>query len=220
MIRTSAAEPDTIQKHFDIFFDCTTELDGDIFLASTDADAQEEREMRRKLAATQGVYMRDGSSPSVLHRLSPCEQRHFKQYQGAFDSVKPGEPFISHLSQNLDARRRCGRTLRAQCTSSLHYSYSQDRLFSARAARRAHGWPVQGSKAHDLYGECLPHDLESAGISLSRQQLLLGQGMHLGEVGAGFLHVMSHVLRRDVVMAMMPVPRRIAVADVRGLDEA
>jgi hypothetical protein len=213
------SEPDAIQRHFDSIFDCTTVLDGDIFLGSTEADVQEEKEMRYKLAASQGVYTRDGSVPAARHCLSRCERRHFDQYGVLFGDTKPGEAFIADLSQNLDARRRYGPRLRAYCTSSVNYSYSQDKFFSQRAARRAHGWPAPGSQAHDLYGECLPHDWDKTSISFSQSQLVIGQGMQLGEVGAVFLYILAHTLRRDLVVTMIPVPRPVAAAHAEGFEE-
>ena len=58
----------------------------------------------------------------------------------------------------------------------------------------------------DKYKGCM---LFNGSLSRNEEQLMMGNSMHLSQVGSLFIYKMSFSLRRDIAMSLIPVPRPV-----------
>jgi hypothetical protein len=195
-----------IQKHFEHFVRRTVEVDADVFL--TPESSMLEEKFRAELARGQGNFAVDGACLPVQACVTPLTYQRLAAYTQKYMEMTPKPAcFVADLSQNADHRSRCGSILPAACVSSTFYSVTKDRLFTPSDMLIAHGWPLNsGSEFFDL----MPFDRSK--LSTAQERLLLGNSMHLAQVGAVFLYITSHLLRREVAMSMCPIPCTTAAA--------
>ena len=66
----------------------------------------------------------------------------------------------------------------------------------------AHGWPLSPDSG---FADLLP--FERSKIPAAHERLLMGNSMHLAQVGAVFLYISSHILRREDALRLCPIPR-------------
>lgn len=204
-----------IQKHFESFFRRTVEVDADVFLA-TASSTLEEKNFRAELAKGQGNFAPEGGCLPVQACMTPAAFKRLAAHQQKYAEMaqKPA-CFVADLSRNCDSRSRCGSILPAACASSVFFSLTKDRFFTPSDMLIAHGWPVNSESE---FADLMPFDRSK--LSTCQERMLLGNSMHLAQVGAVFLYVTSHVLRREVAMAMCPIPWTTAEAAAALRDSA
>jgi hypothetical protein len=189
--------PLDVQAHFNSFFLRTVETTGDIFLVSSTAELEMAMD---EMAKAQGNYRRTDEAVDLRTSLTPCGHKRWAGFQQDF-KLKGSPWYIGDISQNSEKRKRSGQILPAICTTSVFYSFSKDRLFLPKDVMRSQGWPAPDGA---VYGSCLPFDRSS--LKLSEERALMGNGMHLAQVGMFFLYIVSHTMKREVALTLWPMP--------------
>ena len=190
-------EPHQIRAHFDAFFKRTVETTGDSFLVSADQDLQK---CMSDMATVQGNYRRSGQDLDLKACLTPLAYRRFECYQKEFRAKGDRRCYISDISQNMSQMNRSGEVLPAMRCSSLFYSFTKDRLLLPKDILRSQGWPAED---HKVYGPCLPFSRSS--LSQHEERILMGNGMHLAQVGMVFLYIVSNIMKREVAKDLWPI---------------
>ena len=97
-------------------------------------------------------------------------------------------------------RGRCGSIFPAAATSSRFYSFSSKKFFCTDDVLTSQGWP---STNDSVYGDTLPYDCST--FKSCEERKLVGNGMHLSQVGMVFLYIMSFLMRKQDALSMVPI---------------
>ncbi|CAK0864416.1 unnamed protein product [Prorocentrum cordatum] len=111
----------------------------DAYLVSS---ADEEKAHCNALAAKRGLYPRPGHTVPLGACLSECYLKHAQLLKKVHLVSWKHSCFAADISQNPKYCVRGGDALPAATTSSLFFSFSQDRFFTPKDLACAHGWPV------------------------------------------------------------------------------
>ena len=182
------------------------ETDADVFLVSAE---EAHREFLQEIAKKQGNYVRSASEvPEVQKCVSAGTFERWKVFEKEYKArvAENGGPvtYVADISQNKEFRARRGSVLPAATTSSDFYSFSAQRFFLPEDLRASQGWP---SNECPEYGDLLP--FEHKALSTNEQRLLMGNGMHLSQVGSIMTYLMSNLMTKSDALALWPIPRPI-----------
>lgn len=194
--------PADVQRHFSSFFSKTVVANADVFLVSTE---EEHNEFMKQLARDRGNFTRGGNTPPVQSCLSRSSYKHFCAFKKMFEHGMLRDEvssacFVGDISQNPDQRARCGDILPAQCSSSNFYSFSKNRFFTSADMLASQGWPLAADFQDLVF-------TNRSALTTGQEKNLIGNGMHLAQVGLVFIYIMSFCLRKDDALAMFAVER-------------
>ena len=190
-------DPADIQRHFLSLFRRTVELCGDDYIIATE---EEEQGFRRSLAASRGNYLRAGQLVETKACVTAVAHKRFSEYAEEYTKFPNAKCWIADVSQNIYARRRIGEILPAACTSSQFYSFTRDRYFTDKDLGVSQGWPV--SEDAQAYA---PLCATKYSMSQHSHARVIGNGMHLAQVGLVALYISCFTVRREEVCRMMPI---------------
>ena len=204
-----------IQRHFDSMFRRTCDMVADQYIVSSNS---EEDRFRRVMAAKRGNYPRGDQQLSPKECITAMGYKRFVRFEAEFKKAPKGSCFVADVSQNIEARKRVGEILPSACTSSQFFSFSRDRYFTDTDMAVSQGWPVceEGKDYAELVAS-------SYKMGPGMNAKVVGNGMHLSQVGAVLLYISTHTLRREEVLKMIPITqmplasRQLEKADSAGV---
>ena len=173
-----------VQLHFNSLFRRSVELDADCWLTSSESDRSA---YISELARSRGNFFRDGEAVDLKATMSALSWQRFLGFKAEFERQKAfgfSGAIVGDCFQNISARKRVGSVMLSVTISSTMYSFSSGCLFTPDEIQFSQGWPLPSDP---LFGHLLPFDRAALGHSAERQ--LMGNGMHLCQVAANFLHL-------------------------------
>ena len=192
------------------FFQATVEVDGSIFAGVDNAagiQAVRQEYGRRK---DPPVVVDNGTKTAEL--LSPAAARFLTgYYELAVEGKKMPRNGVGNMtadiSQNPHSRHRAGAWLPRLSRSSQLVRLSDgsegsdEHIYTSKELSAAHGWPTLDEFPSDLRS-LMNFDL--SGFSLTQQNDVLGEGIHLPLMLAFVWYAFSHLCRRSDLECMPP----------------
>ena len=166
---------------------------------------------KKKVAKLRGIYSVEGKQIQDINVgdiLCQSKRKRLERYRKI--ALKCGHDLVADLSTNPDERPgRAGIVLPTVTRTTRLVKVSacptEDALFTMNELNFLHGWPVLAAVvSKQRWKKCMPFDPNL--LPLKVQKRMCGNGQHLAAMGAWFLYLMAHLVRRDRPLCLPTLP--------------